>query len=330
MRITNNHNISLPLAVWLLADDYDYNNNPNTISATSLLRSTKQIILAKHVLSEDKEMDISERIASAFGNAVHDSVQKAWERHGQSGLKKLGYPDHVTQNIVINPTDEYLAANPNAILIFFERRASNKIIINGVEYTITGKFDTVMDGHLFDYKTTSTFSYTSGSKDEDYALQGSIYRWLNPELITEDFIFINFIFTDWQKFMVRSNPNYPKLKLLEHPVKLHSLEDTEKFISNKLNELSRLWDKSEVDLPPCTDKELWRSEPEYKYYSDPAKANQPGSRSTKNFDNDLAGANAHMAAQGKGIVKTIPGQVKACSYCPAYLACEQRKQYENV
>lgn len=325
MRITNNHNISLPLAVWLLHDNYDYINEPNYISATSLLRSTKQIILAKQVLASDKEMDISEKIASAFGNAVHDSVQRAWENIGGAALKKLGYPDSVADNIVVNPTEEYLAEHPNAIPIYFEKRAFREI----AGYKIGGKFDTVIDGHLFDYKTTSTFSYTSGNKDEDYSLQGSIYRWLNPELIKEEYIFINFIFTDWQKFMVRSNPNYPKLKLLEHPVKLLSLEDTEKFITNKLNELSRLWDKSEADLPPCTDKELWRSEPEYKYYSDPTKANTPGARSSKNFD-DLASANAHMAAQGKGIVKTVPGQVKACGYCPAYLACEQRKQYENV
>ena len=49
MIITNNHGISLPLAVWLLHDDYDYVKDENYISATSLLKSTKQIILSKRI-----------------------------------------------------------------------------------------------------------------------------------------------------------------------------------------------------------------------------------------------------------------------------------------
>ena len=31
--------------------------------------------------------------------------------------------------------------------------------------------------------------------------------------------------------------------------------------------------------------------------------------------------------EGKGIVKEIPGEVKACSYCPAFNACKQKDHY---
>lgn len=323
MKITNNYNISLPLAVWLLHDEYDYIDDPNYISATSLLRPIKQIILAKQVLSSDKEMDISEKISSTFGTAVHDSVQKAWEKSGPRLMKLLGYPDHITENIIVNPTDEYLKEHPQCIPVYFEKRAFKEI----AGFTVGGKFDTVIDGHAFDYKTTSVWTYLKSRNDEDYSLQGTIYKWLNPELITDDFFYIQFIFTDWQKFMTYTNENYPKIKILEYPVPMKSMEEIEEFISNKLNQIRSLWDEPEENLPPCTDEELWRSEPVYKYYSDPVKANEPGARSTRNFNEDKIAAYAHVKEKGKGVVKEILGEVKRCAYCPAYPGCEQRKQY---
>ena len=70
MQITNNHEISLPMAVWLLHDEYDYIREENYISATSLLRSTKQIILSKRVPSEAREADVVDFLAARFGHAV--------------------------------------------------------------------------------------------------------------------------------------------------------------------------------------------------------------------------------------------------------------------
>ena len=94
----------------------------------------------------------------------------------------------------------------------------------------------------------------------------------------------------------------------------------------KLQELSRLWDAPEDKLPDCTDKELWRSDPQFKYYSDPEKAKDPSARSTKNFDS-LAEAEAFKREKGKGIVITKLGEVKACAYCPAFEGCKQKDQY---
>lgn len=321
MKITNNYGISLPLAVWLLTDDYDYNDNPNYISATSLLKSTKQIVLSKRVASSDMEMDISDKIAAKFGHATHDSIENAWKQNPErlkKILKLLNLPEHICERIVHNPGDNYLAEHPDALPVYTEKRVNKDI----AGYTIGGKYDMVIDGHLFDYKTTSVYSFIKGNKDGDYALQGSIYKWLNPEIITDDFVYINFIFTDWQKAMTRTE-GYPPIKIMEHPVTLLSMAETEAFLIGKITELKSMWTKKEEDLPPCTDKELWRSEPQHKYYSDPTKTD---GRSTRNFDN-LAEANAFFAEKGKGIVKTIPGEVKACGYCPAYPVCKQREQY---
>ena len=326
MIITNNHGISLPLAVWLLHDDYDYVKDENYISATSLLKSTKQIILSKRIPYQEREADVVDFIAARFGHAIHDSIEKAWRVSGTSAMKRLGYPDHIADNLVINPTDDQIEANPNIIPVWIEQRAIKEITINGVVWKIGGKFDMVLDGRIFDTKTTSVYAYLKGSKDDDYSLQGGIYRWLNPEKITSDHIYIQFLFTDWQRAEARRNSNYPQHKALEYPVPLPSDDDVQDYVVGKIKELSRLWNSPEEHLPPCTDKELWRSDPQFKYYSDPAKANDPNSRSTKNFDN-LAEANAFAAEKGKGVVVTKMGEPKACTYCPAFQACQQRKRY---
>lgn len=323
MKITNKANLPLPLAVWLVHDDYDYNPDERYISATSLMKPIRATILAKRIPVEDRELDVADLLASSLGTAVHDSIEHAWRTGGKQALQKLGYPAKVYDNLLINPTQEELTANPNAPVCYIEQRVIKEI----AGYKIGGKFDMILDGRLFDHKTTSVWAYLLGSKDEDYSLQLGIYRWLNPDLVLDDHGHINFIFTDWQKIMVAQNPNYPKLRAQEHVVPLLPIPETEKYIEFKLNELTRCWELSEDQLPRCTDKELWRSEETYKYYSDPAKANTPGSRSTKNFDSNKADAYAHLAAQGKGVIKVIPGEVKACSYCPAFDNCKQKDEY---
>lgn len=324
MIITNVHGISLPLAVWLLHDEYDYVADPNYISATSLLKSTKQLILSKRIDAEDRSADLSEFVPRAFGHAVHDSMEKAWRVSGRQAMRKLGYPGHVADRITVNPTAEELELNPDILPVWIEQRSER--VLDG--FRIGGKFDMVVDGELFDTKTTSVFSFMSGSKDDDYSMQGSIYRWLNPTLITGDEVHIQFVFTDWKRSEARQQAakGYPPIKTANHSVKLHSLADTEAFIRAKIAEVRRCRTLSEDQIPDCTDKELWRSAPKFKFYADPAKANDPNARSTKNFDT-LSEANAHKANQGKGIVITQPGEVKACEYCPAFEICNQRKQY---
>lgn len=317
MKITNVHGVSLPLAVWCLYDEYDYNADPLYISATSLLAPTKQLILKKRIPLEDRQADVSDFISAGFGHAIHDSIQKAWENAGPSLMKKLGYPEALCDRIVINPTDEQI--KNGSIPIWIEQRTTREF----EGYKISGKFDMVADGALYDFKSTSVYSYIHGSKDEDYALQGSIYRWLNPERITDDFIRIQFLFTDWKKSEAKSNPNYPQLRVMEHKVKLLSIEETEAIIRNKIGELSRYKNVEEELMPRCTDKELWKDEPVYKYYADP---NKTSGRSTKNFTT-FGAAMAHKTAQGKGVVITVEGEAKRCGYCPAFDICKQKDEY---
>ena len=252
-----------------------------------------------------------------LGHAIHDSIEHAWKTGYKRSLGLLGLPDKVIDRFKINPKPEDV--QPGDIPVYIVQRGYRKL----GDWTISGKLDMAVDGRLKDAKSTSVFSFIKGNKDENYRLQLSFYRWLHSDKITQDEGDIQFVFTDWQKSMVNTIPGYPPIRIVNHTVSLYSEEETETIIASKLEDLVRYQDASQDALPRCTDEELWRSEPVYKYYSDPTKTD---GRATKNFDN-LMVANNHLTEKGKGIIKTVPGQVKACPYCRAFEICEQRKEY---
>ena len=331
MRITNELDISLLLAVWLIDDNYDYTSGATAameaekpyISVTTLMRPLKQIILADRVPVEKVNEDVADYVARGLGNSIHDGIEKAWTHNYQRNLAKLGVPQQVIDRVRVNPTDDERKAMPDMIPVYLEQRGFREF--GG--YVIGGKFDAVAEGHVEDNKSTSAYGWVFGTRDEENQLQGSLYRWIDAvreiPRITEDFMRVNYIFTDWQKVLARSNPDYPQKRVEYKDIPLLSLADTELFVRAKLAAIKANKDKPEAEIPECTDEELWRSDPAFKYYANPAKTD---GRSTKNFKS-LAEANKYMAEQGKGVVKTVPGEVKRCGYCAAAPICQQRLRF---
>lgn len=323
MKITNEHDVSLALAVWLLYDEYDYVDNPKYLSATTLLKPLKQIVMKHRVDFSNESIDVMDFAQASMGTGLHDSIEKAWKLGHKPALKKLGYPDRVVNAVVINPTKEDFDKNPDLIPVYIERRGTKNL--RG--WLIGGKFDIVTEGLLQDFKSTSTYSWVAGSRDDEHKMQGSIYRWIHDDVITEDVIRINYIFTDFVKYMAANNPKYPARRIMHKDIPLLSYERTEAWLNEKLQLIEKYWDAPESEIPECTDEELWRTEPQFKYFSDPAKVDVPGARSTKNFD-DMISARKFMAEKGgKGAIKVVEGQVKRCEYCAVAPICKQRERY---
>lgn len=316
MQITNTSGISLPLAVWLAADSYDFTPDEYSISATSLLRPLRQTLLERRLTVETKQVpDVADFIAARMGHSLHDGIERAWKGDYKDALKRLGYPQKLVESVVINPT----TVEEGQVPIYLEQRSQREF----EGYTVSGKFDMILDGEINDFKSTSVYTYINGTNDEKYIQQGSIYRWLNPDKVTKDHMNIQFIFTDWSRAQSKANQSYPQQRILSKTYELMSLEDTEAFIKQKLNQIEAHKKTPQRDLPRCSDKDLWRGDTVYKYFSDPTKTD---GRSTKNFKDKLE-ANLFMQAKGKGIIIEVPGQVKACGYCPAFPICTQKDEY---
>lgn len=316
MKLTNNTGLSLFAQVYLAHETYD--REEAGLSVTTLLKPAKQVILARRVPPGMASADVADLIASSNGTAIHDGFEAAWKSPKLADtLIRLGYPDRVAKKVKVNPSAEELAAG-GIIPVYTEIRSSKVVL--GIK--VTGKFDFIGDGAVEDLKNTSVWKYLNADF-EAYILQGSMYRWLNPDKVTKDWMNLTFQFGDWNSRDRNMNPeNYPPARMHTRKLQLLSMEETQTFVENKVQQLISLEHANEEDMPPCSDKELWRKPDTYRYFSKPEKAYEPGARSTKNFDNK-ADADLHVATKG-GVVVTKRGGVTGCKYCNAFLACKQK------
>ena len=300
-------------------DDYDYDDRPNVISATSLLKPTRALVLSYQNKGLDKTVDIMSLVPSRMGSAIHAIAEQAWtDRVNVSkamsalGTSKLG------EITIINPDKP---VKESEIAVYVEQRHETEV----GDYIISGKYDLVVDGTLSDYKSTSVWTYVFDSNALKYTQQGSIYKWLAPDRITDNKIDIQFIFTDWSSSQAVRDPKYPQTRVMTKSYPLWPVEQTDKYIKDKLESITSLLDKPQEELPQCTSEELWESKTKYKYYKNPAKT----ARATRNFDS-MEEANSRLLDDGGvGTVITVRGEVKACRYCEVSDICKQARNLVN-
>jgi len=314
--------VPLSLAVFLATDHYDYNDDKDTISVTTLLKPLRQIILATRVPENLAVMDIEGMLQNRIGAAIHDGIERAWLDNYKKAMLDLGIPQRVIDQIVINPPAHVLPQNPDLIPVYLEQRASRKVTTSsGRTWKVTGKYDFVAEGMVEDFKSTSTFTAVNSTNDLKYSQQGSMYRWLNPEIITADHMAINWIFTDWQKARAMQDPAYPQKRFQRKLFPLMTVPETQAFVIRKLELIEKHWNDEEADIPECDDADLWRSAPVFKYY---ANGDTNAARSTKNFDTMEEARRFQVSKNGAGAIKEVPGQAVACRYCPGFVMCSQK------
>lgn len=344
IRYTNEESYDLSIAVWLADDEYDSSPVPGKyISVTSLLKPLRMIVMdqrvkeAQRIEGGDNVMDLSRFVPSRLGTAIHSSIEHSWTRILKDGtpaykvaLARLGYPEAVIDRIRVNPTDVELDTIKGIIPVFLEVRSFKTV----GDWTIGGQFDFVGDGNAEDFKSMGVYGYRKGDKDEEQLLQGSLYRWLNPDIITSDTMKIQQIFTDWSKLDAMKFGNskpagkfklaYPKTRILS---KTLALKEMDEWVHRRIEVIDSLMDKDQDMLPRCDAEELWQDPPTYKYFKVADSAVIPGKRSTKNFD-DFASAHARFMKDGSvGAINEVFAPVRRCGYCGGFDLCVQKDEY---
>lgn len=307
--------MSESLGVWLATDNYSGGGDDRTISVTDLLKSTRQYILGRRVDVRLAAPNITSLVASRIGQAIHTAIEESWLGPSlRKALDALGLPAY---RYVVNP-DPNVPLPDGMLAVYVEKRTVKEV--DG--WKVTGQFDIVVVGQLHDVKTTKAFVIQQKLNDKKWTLQGSMYRWLNPEVIQDDSVVIECVVLDWAAASARASEEYPQSQWVSLRFKLIPIHETESFVRGKLKEITIHLDSPEPDLPECTDEELWRSEPTFAYYANP----EATGRCTKRF-NTRREAMEHLAAKGKGRVEERPGEVKACAYCAGASLCTQRLRY---
>ena len=283
MKYTNKRNYPDFVVEWLQHDEYDYDKN--TLSATTLMQPPRAYALTQQ--NWDRlEIDVEDLIASRYGTAIHDSIEKV----NLTGCKQ----------------EERL-----------KKAVKNKII--------SGKFDILKEisdkrWQLIDVKSTSVWTYIYGSRDEDYKKQLSIYRWLaiqhNYSVVQTAKIWM--IFTDWSSAKAKEDPKYPQSRIVVKEIDLLGDEQTLKYIGERISLLETARDMEQNDMPKCTNEELWASGETW------AIMMKGGKRAIKVYKEEEK-AKEHEMKPGYEIIHR-PGKVARCRYCNARKFCNQYQE----
>mgnify|MGYP001321879605 CR=1 FL=1 len=286
MKYTNRHNFPEFVQQWLQFDEYDY--NPDTISATTLMAPAKAYALKKQNF-DDLEIDIADLVASRYGTAIHDSVEKVKLKDclQEERLKKILLGKTIKEKFDI--LHQISQANGKPVY------------------------------ELIDVKSTSVWSVVYNSKEEDYIKQLSIYRYLaienGYEVVGDAKIWM--VFTDWSQAKAKADPEYPQARLYIKEIKLWTPKETEEWIEQRINDLEDAANRTQAEMPDCTDKELWADEDKWAIMKEGRK-----SAVKLHTDEDAAKKQLGTLDDKHSIVKR-PGQVKRCKYCTASKFCDQ-------
>lgn len=217
MKITNVMNLPQSL---VNACGLEEHNKPGCISATTLLKGVKQVIL-EHRHWEELEDDVSNRCWQLFGTSVHKLLEEK-------------NPDAFTEE-------------------HFEFQTGGKTVTGQVDlYDMEEKTIT-------DYKTASVWKVIYKSFD-DWKKQGLIYAWLlkHQGLEVNKCRFIAML-RDWSVGEAKKKPEYPQSQIYEYTfdVTKSDLAEIGMFITKKVEEIVNAEGMSDDDIPPCSAEERW-------------------------------------------------------------------------
>lgn len=321
-QFSNGMDLPISVAAWLALDTYKA--NPDLVSATQLLKPTRKLVLEYHMQGDTtlipKPADVMAMMKSRKGTAVHEAIERTWliPENREKALAALGYSAASIKKFVVNVEPKDL--KPGQIPIYTERGCSAEL--DG--YAIGGTADFIIKGRLSDFKNTSTYSYIDPVKDKNYSLQGSVYRWAMQDIVTEDTMDIIEMYDDWSA-MKSYQANYPPNPIMVKRIPLLNIKATERYIRNKLKEVTDSLALPIEELPHCSDEDLWRRADTFKYYKNPTATG----RSTNNFDNYNDAQKKHREDGSVGRIDIVKGKAVACRYCEAINICNQAKILRN-
>lgn len=213
MRITNK--LGLP-DMLQRAVEREYTYRDKRYSITSLLETDRALML-KRRYNDQIEQDVSDCIWMLFGSVTHYALETGIE---------------TKENEYVEEHLEYT----------FE---------NG--YTLSGIIDHVYD-FVDDYKTTSVWTVIYGSNNDKWKKQLEMgaylhYKehgnWINKGRIIA-------ILKDWNKKDSIAKADYPKMPVAVIEFDLGTPEEIEKWILNRFDEIIKLEQMSDFDLPMCS------------------------------------------------------------------------------
>ena len=223
MTITNEK--GLPQAI-VDAITLDKHNEPGTVSATTLIKGIKEILLTDRHWDEIT-VDAKDRIWALWGTTTHKLLEKEYE----GTFTEEKFEEMVGSLMVTGRVDCY-----------------------DMEHEI-----------LFDYKTTSAWKIVF-KNFTDWYMQGMIYAWLlfKKGLKVSKCKFIAML-RDWSETDSIKMADYPDSPFYEYSfdVTEKDIEDVEQLIRLKVSQLEKNAETPDDEIEPCSKDERWASSDVY-------------------------------------------------------------------
>ena len=294
MNITNKSN--LPEALVKLISPNKH-NEPGKLSATTLLKGVREIILTDRHWDEMTD-DVSDRIWAIFGTSVH-------------AMLKQEAPEEFTE--------EYL-----------EFRFGGPL----ENFFLTGQVDNynMATGIITDYKTASVWKWKFNDF-RDWDIQGLIYAWLLRQngFLVKGIRFVAFL-KDFSERDAQRDDGYPQSPAMIHETPMsyydHLPGTAEGGIADYI--LARFYQykdsvtKTDEELPDCTDLETWAKPAKWAVMKDGRKS----ALKVCNTEEEAQQVVNDLGDQ-KGIsIQYRPGERLKCErYCLAAPFCNTYKKY---
>lgn len=287
MEYTNRHNLAPEIVKALTKDRYNPDAEPlGDYSATKICNPIQQTILKQRYAKELKQQDVIDNFWAFIGSIAH----KVLEEHGTDGslIEKRFYMD-----------------------------------IQGK--TLSGQVDHYKDGVITDYKSTKVYKIMKGDFS-DWEEQLNVYALLareNGYKVKQLRIFTFLL--DWKKHEV-FKANYPQCPVVEIPLKLWEVESRERFVSRRIELLTKYSNNEDNSLLWCTPKEMWQD------FQDYAILKGESTRAKRCFDTEdkakeyLNSLDASKRCGDERIVKRMTKRTRCFEYCPVNHKCFQHKK----
>jgi len=287
MRLTNKYNIPQVFVNAIERDDY---SKGDVNSSVTELINSPQIVQLKRKHWDELEEDVSEKIFSLMGKAVHYILQ-----HG----KEDG-----------SIREERLYAE-----------------VDG--WKISGAIDLqiIEDGKvcITDHKVTSAWAVKSDDKtswEEQLNCYAYLYEKVKKQKV--DKLQITAIIRDWNKRDAATKDNYPEAPIKVISIPLWDFHTREVFVKQRITLHSNAYLSTEMadDYTPCTPSEMWETQTVY-------AVRKIGNVRAKSLHSSQEEADEKLSELGKGYeVEVREGERKRCKdYCVVNKFCKQYQQY---
>ena len=287
MIITNRLNLPQPLVSMC---ESDYTAAPNEYRVTSLLKSTREVVLERRH-SAEIEQDVSDMIWLLFGTAAHTVLENHDTGAGQ--IKET----RISMNVGDNVGDCILTGKPDLY-------DSNRQCV-------------------IDYKTASVWKIIYGNY-EDWRRQLLAYAVMldaNGHPCTSGEIVA--MLKDHSKRDAKFKPDYPRLPVHVQKFKFseNDIAEGREWIQKRIAEIRAMEGISDANLPLCTDEERYNSGTKYAVMAKGKK------RALRVLDSHTD-AYEWMTKNGGDSIEERKGEDKKClDYCSVAPFCSYWKEH---